>query len=631
MPLVGGYDHYLRSLRRVAEIAREDGIPRAEFVKRTAERLGIKAKSAELRIDFLRKVGFLIEDSEQVAVPNLIEAWLLDGDATPLLVRMHTEMQFIGEMLKALDKPMPTVELLTEANQHYLMGWTTKHQIDHRRGWLQSAGLMGWRSDRGLYRTDAGTEFLSLIVVEPPLGSRSVKPTADDAVAERVVQEQRDSDMHGPMQLACVPWERRAKAVEGMPGGVSNYFQSIRWTANQVREHSLSPRALMDRMASHYSIGDEYSRLSVGFLRKLGLLHEEKGVCVVPDVMHAWLRDNDLTPLMVILHHQVRFIGEMVAALDVPQSSAELHRWANEKYQMGWRSRGQIDLRRAWLLSAGFVRLESNRLHRTDLGTAFLDLVVVEPPLEGHHTFRAPLVDTEPAGVSQGDEELPIDAVQDGTPASHPDAIATELADRIVSAATNTANHRQFERVVSEAFDFLGFEAEHLGGSGNTDVLLKARLGRDASYRVTVDAKTTSSSALQDQQVDWVTLNEHRSKHEADYSMLVGPNPSTRRLLARAKSQGVAVLSADALGRSVPQTRRAASPTCRLQEYVRARWRGGSIDRGRAIQAGQRPCGACDAPSLRHWRGRRTLRSSNGARPASRTVPRRGSARRNRA
>ena len=103
-----------------------------------------------------------------------------------------------------------------------------------------------------------------------------------------------------------------------MPGGVNNYFETIRWTANQVREKSLSPRALKDRMASHFSISDEYARLSVGFLRKLGLLHDKDNVCVLPDVMHVWLRDDDPMPLMVILHHEVRFIGEMLAALEVP-------------------------------------------------------------------------------------------------------------------------------------------------------------------------------------------------------------------------------------------------------------------------------------------------------------------------
>lgn len=538
-------------------------------------RFGITASYASEVVKFLLKMELIRAHSGSCALSHVMESWLSSGDDASLIAQLHVKAQFIGEMLEVLADPKTASELLQHANEQYGMGWTVGQQINTRRGWLQPAGLMGCTRDKLLYRTDAGTAFLDLVEVEPPLDRRTVKPTADGAVTERLVQQQQDSDMHGPMRPTRVPWERRTKAVDAMPGGVSNYFESIRWTADQVREHSLSPRALMDRMASHYSISDEYSRLSVGFLRKLGLLHDENGVCVLPDVMHAWLRDNDLTPLMVILHDKVRFIGEMLAALDVPQNSEELHRWANEKYRMSWKSRGQIGLRRAWLQSAGFVRLESNRFHRTDSGTAFLDLVVVEPPFEDHHTTRASLAEAEPAGASRVDEELPVDAALDGTPASRRDAIATELADRIISAATDAANHSQFERVVSEAFDFLGFEAEHLGGSGKTDVLIKARLGRDDSYRVAIDAKTTSSPALQDQQVDWVTLKEHRSKHEADYSMLVGPNPSTRRLLARAESQGVAILSADALA---DLCRKHAAQPLQLADYRSMFEHGGEAD-----------------------------------------------------
>jgi len=71
-----------------------------------------------------------------------------------------------------------------------------------------------------------------------------------------------------------------------------------------------------------------------------------------------------------------------------------------------------------------------------------------------------------------------------------------------------------------------------------------ARLGRSDSYKVTVDAKTTASGRLVDMQVDWATLVEHRTKAGANYSLLVGPNPSGDRLYNRAIDHEVAVLSA---------------------------------------------------------------------------------------
>ena len=379
------------------------------------------------------------------------------------------------------------------------------------------------------------------------------------------------------MRPVHVPWERRTRVVEAMPGGVTNYFEALRWTANQVRENSLSPGALTDRMASHFSISRDTARMSVRFLRNLGFLSDKRSVCVLPSVMHVWLRDDDRVPLMVRLHQQVQFIGEMLAALDTPRSTSELHQSANAQYRMGWETKSQVAFRGAWLRSAGLMHKDGLRLCRTDAGSAFLDLVVVEPPLDRAEPQRQaarPAHRTTVRGEpQQADEssEVPTSAERES---GESDRVA-DLAGRIVAASTDTANPRQFESVVCEAFDFLGFDAEHLGGSGDTDVLLAAPLGRDASYRVTIDAKTTSAPALQDQQVDWVTLSEHRLKHGADYSMLVGPNPSTRRLLERARDQGVAVLSAEALA---SLCRSHAARPLGLADYASMFQTGGTVD-----------------------------------------------------
>lgn len=116
--------------------------------------------------------------------------------------------------------------------------------------------------------------------------------------------------------------------------------------------------------------------------------------------------------------------------------------------------------------------------------------------------------------------------------------------DRLSIGSRNPA---RFERAVRDACAYLGLRAELLGGSGKTDVLLVARLGRTDSYKVTVDAKTNASGHLTDMQVDWAALVEHRTNEGADYSLLVGPNPSGARLFKRAVEHGVTVLAAHRL------------------------------------------------------------------------------------
>ena len=152
---------------------------------------------------------------------------------------------------------------------------------------------------------------------------------------------------------------------------------------------------------------------------------------------------------------------------------------------------------------------------------------------------------------------------------------ADRMADEIVVASTESTNPGRFEQLVCDAFVFIGFAAKHLGAPGSTDVLLNAPLGKDDSYRVAVDAKTTASGSLNDNQVDWVTLREHRDKHDAGFSLLVAPNPSGKRLMDRAQTYSVAVLSADQLA---DLCRRHARTPLSLVDYKKLFSTAGEVD-----------------------------------------------------
>ena len=97
-------------------------------------------------------------------------------------------------------------------------------------------------------------------------------------------------------------------------------------------------------------------------------------------------------------------------------------------------------------------------------------------------------------------------------------------------------------------------------------------LGRDEAYRSTVDAKTTASGALGEHQVDWTTLVEHRTKHDADYALLVAPNPfgEVTRRIAFAITGWLSVRRYSSPGRvgSMP----VPSLPCGLQIDLRYRW-----------------------------------------------------------
>ena len=90
-----------------------------------------------------------------------------------------------------------------------------------------------------------------------------------------------------------------------------------------------------------------------------------------------------------------------------------------------------------------------------------------------------------------------------------------------------------------------------------------------------VDCKTSASGSVNDQQVDWVTLTEHKVKHDANHILLVAPNPSGHRLFDRAVQYHVTVMSADQL-RGLCQQH--AKTPLGLDDYLSLFAAGGSLD-----------------------------------------------------
>ena len=235
------------------------------------------------------------------------------------------------------------------------------------------------------------------------------------------------------------------------------------------------------------------------------------------------------------MHSRLCFFGEMLAEIRQPLHTEAIRAVADTKYGLKWNTNTQIQMRRGWLQSAKLISVnEDQQLVATETGRKLVrSLDLYSPPGV-----------TEPQPSIQGESETSTGTGPEGEVEGDE---VERLATDIVEASTDSKNPDRFERAVRDAFDFLGFQARRLGGSGKTDVLLDAPLDPDESYRVAVDAKTSGSGILPDHQVDWMTLTEHRNKHEADYSMLVGPQPSSGRLMKRAEERQVAVLSANLL------------------------------------------------------------------------------------
>ncbi|MBN1550466.1 winged helix-turn-helix domain-containing protein [bacterium] len=121
-----------------------------------------------------------------------------------------------------------------------------------------------------------------------------------------------------------------------------------------------------------------------------------------------------------------------------------------------------------------------------------------------------------------------------------------ELIELLKEKQFKSDSPNEFEKLLRDAFDSLGFEAELIGGSGDTDVLLTANVGRK-SFKVNVDGKTSKSGKIIERQIDWISLRDHKQKNKADSVVVVGHDFSGGNLELRANEYDVSLLKTDEL------------------------------------------------------------------------------------
>lgn len=328
-------------------------------------------------------------------------------------------------------------------------------------------------------------------------------------------------------------WRDRRRAVHPLPGGYDSYLKTLQRILVWVADRQPDREDLETWLREEFTLSESYPRFIVDFLEGVGFVRGTTGRYEPTPELRRWLESEDTDYLIGILHSRVQLIGEMLASLTSPQTSEQLRRMANERYGMRWSTRAQIDRRRGWLQSAGLVALdEEGRLALTPAGRELLDRLEVQEPREA----EAPSIEQGGEGPTPLSAE-PVELEAD----------VAELVGLLRGSAHNTADPAAFEKAVRDAFEFLGFEATWLGGAGRTDVLLVADLGPAERYRVVVDCKTTSHEAVPDNQIDWMTLREHKEQFEADYVALVAPAFRGDRLANRAAGENVALVDVEQL------------------------------------------------------------------------------------
>jgi Mrr N-terminal domain len=146
-------------------------------------------------------------------------------------------------------------------------------------------------------------------------------------------------------------------------------------------------------------------------------------------------------------------------------------------------------------------------------------------------------------------EDSEVAAGDDGTAVAVVEAVPS-VADLVIAHLRGTqflsSRPEEYEQAVLAAFDFLGYATEHVGGSGDTDIVAEAPLGI-GRYAIIIDTKTTARSKVAESQINFLAIDEHRRQRQADYSVIVAPDFAGGNLITRAASLRVSLLTTEQL------------------------------------------------------------------------------------
>ncbi|MFC4017526.1 hypothetical protein ACFOW4_06160 [Micromonospora sp. GCM10011542] len=506
--LPGKRDNLLAALRVVLESLPAGPGTQVSLVR--ANGASVDADLDEVCKRQLSAMGLVSRRGDGVWVPAAAaSSWLADESSRSLAVYLQGRVKFFGELLQALPETHARADLLEKAKSFGLF-WTSPDQIHRRITWLTALGLVERWGNRYVLTT-SGEAFLGEAILTPPDEAAKTPPFTrlDEAelpepadwVARRI-RELTPLALRGRKSLiGYIPRGRNARGRDEAGAGQS-LIESVKAVCD-ILGGGATAEEFFERCNARLGMKKSSFSSTLHSFRHLGAIDlvafQRYGVSAE---FSGLLELGNEIDLVRYLHTRYAFVAEMLGHADAATPVGELVRIAKEQYGQPL-SDAEVRTRLGFLSDAGLVeRIDWMRYRTTELGR----LLAAELPL------------LEPLG-ERADGAPDEEAVN----ADDPPATAETLAGQLRACAYRSDASEEFEAAVATAFRFLGFRAEHLGGSGRTDVLLTAELAAAERYQAIVEVKSSAAGMVAENSIKFDALKDHQRKHLADYGLVVGP------------------------------------------------------------------------------------------------------------
>lgn len=500
------------NLRSILEMVKNNISP--------SQRLSIEGSESKIDLGTacvrLRSMKLLLKTQNGWELSKEAYKWLDTDDDLYLAAFLCSRIKFLAEILYYLNEPKTAAMLQDIAINEYALTWKTKSDINARLVWLRQLGLVEFQDFSLLYfLTDLGKEFVRNIEI--------VEPIKQDFSFDETIYENEIEVSDWAIKF-CDDLSEGRKSSIGYIVGDMKQFQLTISEFIQLIGGGITFDQILEYTKENYDIATSSLRSFLTTLTNMNIIERKTATIYdVTGIAKVWSEKEQVIDLLCIMHRQFGFMFEMLSILeDRSMSNKELAAMAKVSYGFGRENIDEIRRRVTIFQTAKLIRSDSIDTYTiTSRGRKLLSLIAIEKP-----SVRD--IDVEETLECENDKNLHF---------------FTELR----LAAKDSSNFERLEKQVKTAFEKLGFEAQWLGGAGKTDVLIKATGNSSTAFSVTVDAKSTMSGNVTDGLVDFDTLEEHRRKHKADFSAVVGGNFQNERLIKRAIEHNVALIDIDTL------------------------------------------------------------------------------------
>ncbi|MEV0375274.1 restriction endonuclease [Streptomyces sp. NPDC050636] len=449
------------------------------------------------------------------------------GDVAFLVAVLNAHVRFFGEALESIGEGLTYDELNHIAADSYGLNWKSLDQVRRRVHWMRGTGMVEYWTNGRIVPTQDGRALLARLSLVRPTDLESQRQAAS-----LPAELPEPPSLLGERLDKVTDQELQARRrVLGYIAGGANMTALSRLV--DAAAAGLSRGEFIQFSAETFDVSKSSAEQSLNSLQGLGLLAQVgPDQFAATDLAAEWLNSGEAVDLIRHLHLNLALLGETLDALESESESGALTGILAEKYPMCELARKDVTSRVALLVETGLAERIGNVVRRTALGTALVGSL----PLQKRHNVPQNSVSSGVATAStEAGQHLPL---------------PEQLVAEVVSSSTDSVNYKRFERVLADVFRYLGVDVEVQSGPAKTDLVVTLWLSPTARRRIAVEAKTDGAGLVTDQDVRFMRLGEHRARHHADRTVLIGPGFDAR-VFREANKEDVAVLTAKQLAAAV--------------------------------------------------------------------------------